>query len=513
MVRLQFTAVIAAICLAASQAEQPVCSWSSDHYENVERDPALKPMKYDVGDGEKTFWAYVEPNVTTFYTNGGLKPPASTKVTPKFNGFATKFVNLSNKNLRLYWEAHAGATPNLMRYYKPFSTGGTASFPGHRFFFALEEDPDNRVESFIVGNYPDNYYVYDPFTVEGDSQQTEENLKVLKPYERELYDKWIKTLKFDEQYKAFTGRSYLANYGRKPPMHFMWRADYFGQEQWVTSKETHFLTVPPAEKLGSLSAQQTRALKDDEPRTLAEYRDPAENGILNMTLKVLSCAPRAFEIENFLSPAEVQHIIKLASGIDLKLSSTGDVTGDRQAQSKPVKHTDTAVSKTRTSFNSWVPRHESPIIDAIYRRSADLMRIDEALLRYRHPHEFPDHPTKRTISESLQLVHYDKAQEYTAHHDFGYPRVDDPNQGARFATLLLYLNSDMTGGETSFPRWVNAESFDALKVKPKAGKAVLFYSQLPDGNMDDFSQHAALPIKSGEKWLINLWTWEPVYEK
>ena len=37
------------------------------------------------------------------------------------------------------------------------------------------------------------------------------------------------------------------------------------------------------------------------------------------------------------------------------------------------------------------------------------------------------------------------------------------------------------------------------------GKAVLFYSQLPDGNMDDWSHHAALPVKRGEKWLMNLW--------
>ena len=63
----------------------------------------------------------------------------------------------------------------------------------------------------------------------------------------------------------------------------------------------------------------------------------------------------------------------------------------------------------------------------------------------------------------------------------------------------------MEGGETSFPRWVNGESFHKLKVAPEAGKAVLFYSQLPDGNMDDFSQHAAEPIIEGEKWLINLW--------
>ena len=63
----------------------------------------------------------------------------------------------------------------------------------------------------------------------------------------------------------------------------------------------------------------------------------------------------------------------------------------------------------------------------------------------------------------------------------------------------------MKGGETSFPRWVNAESFKELRVKPEAGKAVLFYNQLPDGNLDDFSQHAAKPIYDGEKFLINLW--------
>lgn len=84
--------------------------------------------------------------------------------------------------------------------------------------------------------------------------------------------------------------------------------------------------------------------------------------------------------------------------------------------------------------------------------------------------------------------------------------MDDEFQQARFATLLFYLNDGMTGGATSFPRWVNAETFRELRAVPEAGKAVLFYSQLPDGNMDDFSQHAAQPVTEGEKWLINLWT-------
>jgi prolyl 4-hydroxylase len=52
----------------------------------------------------------------------------------------------------------------------------------------------------------------------------------------------------------------------------------------------------------------------------------------------------------------------------------------------------------------------------------------------------------------------------------------------------------MVGGETEFPRWVNGETHMGLRVTPEKGKAVLFYSHLPDGNMDDLSQHAALPV-------------------
>ena len=113
--------------------------------------------------------------------------------------------------------------------------------------------------------------------------------------------------------------------------------------------------------------------------------------------------------------------------------------------------------------------------------------------------------SSRSLAEALQLVHYDVGQEYTAHHDFGYADFSRKDQPARFATLLLYLNEPEEGGATQFPRYINADTRSGLHVEPKVGKAVLFYSQLPDGNMDDWSHHAALPVRKGEKWLMNLW--------
>jgi prolyl 4-hydroxylase len=349
----------------------------------------------------------------------------------------------------------------------------------------------------IVKNYPDNLYFYDPYYVEDDPIATEQNLKGnLTKAEREMYDAWIKTKKFNEYYLNTTGRSYLANYLRPPPQHYMWRADYFGQTHSILTQETHFVTEPPKKLLTPITVKgKKRKFADDAPRILNEYR---ESEPLNLTLKVISVVPRTFQIDNFLSPIEVDHITELASGIKLSLSATGE----SEPGERTVKHDEMVsnVKKTRTSYNSWVKRERSPIIDAIYRRAADLLRIDEALLRQRDKGELPewdDHLV--TLAEDLQLVNYKETQEYTSHHDFGYSRIGKEKQGARFATLLLYLNEGMIGGETSFPRYVNAESFRELKVTPEAGKAILFYSQLPDGNLDDFSQHAAQPVIDGEK--------------
>lgn len=115
---------------------------------------------------------------------------------------------------------------------------------------------------------------------------------------------------------------------------------------------------------------------------------------------------------------------------------------------------------TRNSMTAWVARDSTLVTDIVFRRAADLLGIDEALLW----------PEKN--AEQLQVVHYTPGQKYDAHHDWS-PATPQ----MRFLTLLLYLNDPEAGGQTVFPR-LRGHDGKPLMVKPRKGSAVLFYNIL-----------------------------------
>jgi len=381
-----------------------------------------------------------------------------------------------------------------------FSASGTATFPGHVFFLGKTSDPADALCKFVVQPHISVYYC-DPYSESrGELARAhayeKRDISELTGRDLEMYSKHLYNLQFMDKYKEFTGNEWLAFYPRDPPRHKIWPADYFGQEHRVQTSETQFVAMPPWEELRSYELDHQKRKESDEI-PLRQYRSPEPT--MDITLTAVSCAPRIFEIQNFISHTEADHILMLTNRThDLRPSTTGD-------SRRPSDH-----DNTRTSLNTWVDREESPIIDAIYRRVADLLEMDEALLRKRTPEEHPELGSiKGSIAEPLQMVHYEVGQEYTAHHDFGYSQMSDPYEPSRSINVLLYLNDVEEGGETSFPRWMNAETMGSLDVKPEKGKAVLFYMLLPDGNSDDLTQHAALPVFKGEKWMSNLWIWDP----
>ena len=272
---------------------------------------------------------------------------------------------------------------------------GTATFPTHKFFYGKTSDPNQALCSFVVKEETSVYFC-DPYSEDhgepGRAVSSEKrNLNELHGHDLLFYRKHQHNLEFGKEYKDFTGGvEWLGMYGRNPPRHKIWSADFFGQEHQVTTVETQFIEQPPWDDLPSLSPAM-REQRDDVP--LQQYRSPEDT--LNITLKAVSCAPRIFEMPNFISHVEADHILMLANRThELHRSSTGD-------SKKPSDH-----DSTRTSTNTWIYRSETPIIDSIYRRVADVLQLDESLLRQRQNDEYPEIGTRNSIAEPLQLVHY-----------------------------------------------------------------------------------------------------------
>jgi prolyl 4-hydroxylase len=252
------------------------------------------------------------------------------------------------------------------------------------------------------------------------------------------------------EHKARTGREWLTHWSRPPLAFPVHTVEHIGDTISVQ-------TSSPPLPLDGRGGYEESHVKD---------------GVL--TLRALSTTPAAFEIRNFLSDEEADHLIELGGG---------------KVQRSTIQSN---TSKVRTSRNAWLPRTSSPITERISRRAADLLGVEEHILW--------EDGRRGGHAESMQLVHYQPGQQYEAHFDWQASAA-----GTRFATVLLYLNSPPDGGWTAFPR---ADSPEPLLVQPVKGTAVLFYNMLPDGNADVYSLHAALPTRTGEKWLANLWVWD-----
>jgi prolyl 4-hydroxylase len=98
------------------------------------------------------------------------------------------------------------------------------------------------------------------------------------------------------------------------------------------------------------------------------------------------------------------------------------------------------------------------------------------------------------------VLRYRPGGEYRPHFD-AIPGF--ANQ--RAMTFLVWLNDGYEGGETHFPT-------PGLRLKGRAGDAILFRNTGPDGRRDPAAGHAGLPVTGGEKLIASRWIRERPFE-
>lgn len=131
----------------------------------------------------------------------------------------------------------------------------------------------------------------------------------------------------------------------------------------------------------------------------------------------------------------------------------------------------------------------------------------------------------RSQLEPVQLVRYGAGEHFHFHTDWytDAALASAREGGNRLSSFFAYVAVDngTTGGGTNFPvvdaprdgRWCERGFVDCdeewergVTFRPVEGNAVFWVNLLPDGRGDPRTLHAGLPVVSGGKIGMNIWT-------
>ncbi|KAK8568221.1 hypothetical protein V6N12_006777 [Hibiscus sabdariffa] len=222
-----------------------------------------------------------------------------------------------------------------------------------------------------------------------------------------------------------------------------------------------------------------------------EYRDPMPNGVTgessieSIPFQVLSWKPRAYYFPNFATMEQCERVIEMAK-VHLKPSGLALRKGETEESTKG----------TRTSSGTFLSASddETGTLDLIEKKIAKVTSIPQ------------------NNGEAFNVLRYEIGQKYDSHYDAFNPSEYGPQSSQRVASFLLYLSDVEEGGETMFPfendRRVKGYDYRqcvGLKIKPRRGDGLLFYSLLLNGTIDPTSLHGSCPVIKGEKWVATKW--------
>lgn len=205
------------------------------------------------------------------------------------------------------------------------------------------------------------------------------------------------------------------------------------------------------------------------PRFIPQYKTiKIDDRVIDVSL--LSVKPPVVVFDNLFSKEEALSIIN--SGGSLRNSNVQD---DNNSSGSKSTH--------RTGQLKELAYGENDVVSDIEKRIALLTG------------------TEVYHGEPFQVIHYSTNERYLEHQDY-FPPSSKVAQldtwGNRYATFILYLNDDLEGGETVFPKL-------DLSVEPKVGRAVYFEYMDKKGVMTGDCLHAGSKVTSGDKWIATKW--------
>jgi len=232
---------------------------------------------------------------------------------------------------------------------------------------------------------------------------------------------------------------------------------------------------------------------------------------------LISESPRIIVVDNFLTNNECDNIMRLARP---------DLRRSRVASGLEIEG--------RTSSGTFLTgrKEKDRTVVTIEKKIADFMNNTSV----RELYDWHNHPLMR--AEAMQVVKYETGQFYHEHYDNKAGQTS-----MRAATFMMYLSDSEGGGATYFPRAIPLEFDDdacgprrpnspstatsssgmdqnsllwgndgvyrtpdpGIRIVPRKGRAVLFWSKKPDGCEDLNSIHAAETVMRGEKWIATRW--------
>ncbi|GMY11871.1 probable prolyl 4-hydroxylase 9 [Fagus crenata] len=228
------------------------------------------------------------------------------------------------------------------------------------------------------------------------------------------------------------------------------------------------------------------SVNEESKYNLLNSGETGEDSITSIPFQVLSWKPRALYFPNFATSEQCQSIINLAEPL-LRPSTLALRPGETEESTKGI----------RTSSGVFLSASEdsSGTLDVIEKKIAKATMLP------------------RIHGEAFNILRYEIGQLYHSHYDAFNPAEYGPQKSQRIASFLLYLSDVEEGGETMFP-YENGLNMDGsydfehcvgLKVKPRKGDGLLFYTMFPNVTIDPVSLHGSCPVIKGVKWVATKW--------